>query len=627
MLNLGGLNNLNFVPKAAAKPSTSDKSEASAKPSQGSGFAEVLGQKAGRAPGLKSEKNTRVNPSPDRDPAADDAAEESTDTSTNTYDAGFSAPSLNSGFMRAPLGERVLPNTNPLGRTAASAMTAADDEGVDSLTRRAVWTDFLRKMKDDLGVSPEDMLEAFQSLSDEDLAQPPQASVDKIVMALGLNDQQAQLARQYLQNLVEKTRSPSLGQELNVSEKQIALTAMSERDLQRKAVQSSLDRMNASFFMQGAFKPSPAKAGDTLMSPTEPSAPIVSADAPVSLSEADDVAPLDGEASFMKATLGELNAPNVKPQSAPIRNERPALAAKDQRAINELTAQMQPTTRDATPDVTALVQKFMQGQAPATRASAAPVAEMPLATSAKANVLNAPTPAAANPAGALNALLSGFTDGEDATGDGDTNGDEALDASTLGAQFALGDKAARGANALGSDFKTQLAAQGQPAQPVAVPELVQQAQVMARDGGGEMKVTMTPEGLGEVAMKVSVKDGKVHVQMVTESDEAKKLIERQIGELKSSLSTHHLHVGDIKIDTATNLGQQLEQQYQDAQRQSTQAQWEQFRQDNQGWRRSFFDTPSQRAYKGQADATRDVSAPSVNASARGQGSRRLDLVA
>ncbi len=59
------------------------------------------------------------------------------------------------------------------------------DESIDNLTRRVVWTDFLRKMKEELGVSAEDVLDAFASLSPEELALPPQQNVDKVVMALG----------------------------------------------------------------------------------------------------------------------------------------------------------------------------------------------------------------------------------------------------------------------------------------------------------------------------------------------------------------------------------------------------------------------------------------------------------
>ena len=79
---------------------------------------------------------------------------------------------------------------------------------------------------------------------------------------------------------------------------------------------------------------------------------------------------------------------------------------------------------------------------------------------------------------------------------------------------------------------------------------------------------------------------------------------------------------------ATNMGRQLEQQYQDAQRQHAHAALEQFRQDQQGWRRSFFDLPTVRDYQSQGRAPQDMASPNASASARKvAGSRRLDLVA
>ena len=61
-------------------------------------------------------------------------------------------------------------------------------------------------------------------------------------------------------------------------------------------------------------------------------------------------------------------------------------------------------------------------------------------------------------------------------------------------------------------------------QAMPVNDLVSQAHMMMKDGGGEMRVVLTPEGLGEVAMKISVDGNKVNVQMITQSDDAKKLL-------------------------------------------------------------------------------------------------------
>jgi flagellar hook-length control protein FliK len=298
--------------------------------------------------------------------------------------------------------------------------------------------------------------------------------------------------------------------------------------------------------------------------------------------------------------------------------------------INEAVAQMQPVapgtadTSAKAPDIDALVKKFMAGQAQPAARMAADSAAAPVAPAVPMANMNSSAPAAESAAAAslataaLAKLVSMPAAGNEDSADYQEYTSEAA---YLG---ALAGAEQGGKAAVPSEFQAQLSNAGAPAQPMAVPDLIQNAQVMVRDGGGEMKVTLTPDGLGEVAMRVSVNEGKVSVQMITESDEAKKLIERQLGELKTSLISQNLNVDGIKVDTATNLGKQMEQQYQDAQRQMAQQNLEQFRQDQQGWRRSFFETPALKVYKGQSEAPRDIP---VAPSSKRAHSRRLDLVA
>jgi len=528
-----------------------------------------------------------------------------------------------------PLNDRVGVPTLVMGQGAAKAGMLGkgpEEGGVDSLTRRVVWNDFLRKMKDEFGVSAEDVLQAFGSLSDEELAQPPAESVDKVILALGLNDQQSVIAKQYFQDLIAKTQSRSIGEELNGSSKQIRLSLMTEREMQRKALDRSLVQMNSNFFMNGGMPPGarPIMPAPNMETPAVPNSIKTSesqdANAHPSLAALtpDFAAPPIGEAVTSTANAV------TPPMAAPVAALGKAPVSPQQRALDELTAQMQPVdSKDKSVDQ--LLQKFMQGQAPLggakgmSAAAAAPAMEAASAANAAASAAPAgPTISAS----ALNGLLAALD--ADSSGS-EESGQEFSDANYMNAPLAAAGSKLDAPIASAQDFQAALG-QVKPGAPMDVPELVQQAQLMVRDGGGEMKVTLNQEGLGEVAMRVSVDQGKVNVQMITESDEAKKLIERGLSELKSSLTSNNLQVSDIKIDTATNLGKQLEQQYQDAQRQMTQSGWEQFRQDNQGWRRGFFDTASARVYKGQGEAPRDVQAPTGPASRRA-GSQRLNLVA
>jgi flagellar hook-length control protein FliK len=469
---------------------------------------------------------------------------------------------------------------NPVGKNAA---VAGEETSVDGLTRRAVWHDFLRKMKDDLDIGADELLEAFSSLSDEELSAPPQYSVDKIVMALGLVGNDAEVARKHFMNLVNKTKSGSMGEELASSQRQINLTLMSQREMQRKNDLKSIDRISNGF-MASQAKPVKERALDGLSAPQQQ--------------------PLEETSNFEKS---ELSATALKQPA----REMVQVQGPKGSEILESAPMTKPVQEKNTVDE--LVRQFMLPQSVPQKAA---VEVAPLAEPAAKAIATANTPVVPMTGPTLPGL------GNLADSDSEDDGEFTSDASYL-APTGLQDGKHLGGATIGSDFQAELSKLS-PQQPISVNELVDRAQVMVTDGGGEMKVTLTPEGLGEVAMRVSVEDGKVSVQMITESDEAKKMIERQLSELKSQLSNNHLQVDTIKIDTATNLGKQLEQQYSDAQRQLAQQTLEQFRQDHQGWRRSFFEVPGAKQYRGQGEALRDSTPPS---SSRSRANRRLDLVA
>ncbi len=47
-----------------------------------------------------------------------------------------------------------------------------------------------------------------------------------------------------------------------------------------------------------------------------------------------------------------------------------------------------------------------------------------------------------------------------------------------------------------------------------------------------MKVKLSPEGMGDVSIKVKMVNGQVNIEMVTSNDEAKKILEIGLGEMK-----------------------------------------------------------------------------------------------
>lgn len=657
-MKVAGLNNLGF--QAAVGKTANGKSTSSAK--EKSSFENILGQSDAKAETkLDNKLEKKVEGKPEKkfesktddreNQIADDRADRKTDAKVEAKtdaksgrteiktpykpvtmreredssadndndaeaDALPSAPTMPS-FNSPSLAER-LPNNHinstvsPAVNALQPAAPAAEDATTTDLTRRVVWNDFLRKMGD-LGISAEDVMGAFGTLSDKDLALPPEQTVDKVVMALGLDAQQAAMAKQYFNELISKTRAKSFAQELAGPDKQLSLTLMTNKELQKRTLSKSLDAMDRNFFM-------PKPMGKAAIAPQDFALTQKNMD-----NQALNVLSDEGDESLSR--MSELlRAPTQNPigQQAPV-VPQPTMSAHQ---MNQMVAQMQEqaSTPAEKKSIDQLIKNF-------TLQNGKNSQEMNMAAASQAAAgaqvgVDAPSAANGSPAAALGALQNILANAkrEMAAGGGDSaSSDE--DTQDLSQLTATPQDIRLNEGGIGkNEFQTQMAKAAGAPQPVQVPDLVQQAQVMVRDGGGEMKVTLSPEGLGDVAMHVRVQDGKVSVQMVTESDEAKKLIERQIGDLKHGLTQNNLQVDTIKIDTSSNLGKQLEQQYQDAQRQQQQAAMEQFRQDTQGWRRSFFDTAAVNPYRSQGDRPRDVQAPSTS-NAKARGSRRLDLVA
>jgi flagellar hook-length control protein FliK len=84
-----------------------------------------------------------------------------------------------------------------------------------------------------------------------------------------------------------------------------------------------------------------------------------------------------------------------------------------------------------------------------------------------------------------------------------------------------------------------------------VQNLIENAKILSQKGGGEMQMKLTPEGLGEVQLKVTVANGKVDLELKSQNQEVKKMLESTLSELKSSLAQHSLSIDKVKVDVGT----------------------------------------------------------------------------
>lgn len=154
---------------------------------------------------------------------------------------------------------------------------------------------------------------------------------------------------------------------------------------------------------------------------------------------------------------------------------------------------------------------------------------------------------------------------------------------------------------------SSMAVPGQQNDDASVKQVMTQAQYLIKKGGGEMKVEMSPEGMGTIHLKVMLQDGKVNLHMSADTQEAKKTIESSLAELKTSLAAQKLSMENVKVDviSATNTETATQNQTNTNGQGRDQARqfWNQFNENfgSQGRKESFTDMPNLKGYGSQRD--------------------------
>lgn len=558
---------------------------------------------------LKNKLNAPASPAPKEDKMVDERESVMDDSEVVLSDSDAAAVSVEAPVVKAPM----------MMKAPALKAAKASDEA-QPMEHRLAWNSFLHKMKDKLGISAQDILSAFKSLTQEELAQPPEQNIAKLVQQLGLNDQQAAMAHQFFKELIVRTDA----QALNNNSARLGLdagplAATTQQELRQQKTEQSLQNMNDRFFMTATSGKASTAAPAMAQMSEKPmldgmqknNLAAIASGEKIEDSARASVAKDAGIAiptDIMKASQQAGEMPNIENFSkVSMKQVADTKAPKIVEAFEDAEMPQMPTPATASPLMN--IPKFNAKNLNAPDTNFDPNANS-IPTLAQTPTNQIPVMPLAPTFGG--APEKNFDESTEDSGDMlMADGDETAIAAGHG--FRIDTTDVQGNKELAKAMPT-----------MAVPELVQQAQVMVKDGGGEMKVVLTPEGLGEVAMKVSVKDGKVNVEMITQSDDAKKMLESTMHSLRDGLSAHHLNLESIKVDSAPSLSTQLDQQYRDAQKQQAQQFLEQFHQNNRGQRQSYFDIPGAQTYRSQKDRT---SLGPQNLSNPTAASRRLDLVA
>lgn len=531
---LTGLANLGPPLRGQADMMTAKSSKS---PESAGSFDRVLKTKSNDAPRMAGIKNKDVIPSIKKNEETPKTKEEGTESKETT------------GVEKAEEPNKSARNT-----------------GVKTKNKDDVMLDFMDSMESEFGIAPEQIVGALASVSDQSLSKSPEVTASEVVEKLNLPpEDQAKAEDMYLSFLSEMSRFPvpaaapamtpqvqsmplAEGQpqyqpEFMAKANNVLPTRFQEMQ-KRSQLNASLDRMNDSFFMTNqvpAVQATKLQAYQDQQLATEAIDPALM-DFNQSL---ENQIPLEKEV-FQRTPKDLVDTKGQMELPAEMQAVEPDLSSysEDERAvIKSLTAlgaaatalgQMGAESADVPAKVTAdnLAQPMWQGQ----------MAQNPVAGMMK------------NLDAGGNFNQQGF--------DQNSLADKA-DVDTLskdaGAEFSMPNFSvdtakpeSRSAIAGSSMAAGMAAGSGLGASPVderaSTAQVINQAQYLIKKGGGEAKVQMTPEGLGTVHLKVTVNEGKVGIEMATETKEAKKAIESSLSELKHGLSANRLHLDSIKVD-------------------------------------------------------------------------------
>ncbi|QDK39110.1 flagellar hook-length control protein FliK [Bdellovibrio sp. NC01] len=522
-----------------------------------------------------------------------------------------------------------------------------------SANRQQAIKEFMDSFESEFEIPPTRLVEAMAKLDDSQLKESPETTADAVIEQLGLDDAQADKARaMYASMLMQLQQTP----QQKPAPEMMAGASMSQQGMQMRVAAaqqkqdlmgSAVDNLNKKFWMTQDTKVAqtamPDLSGDLMQNITMDDS-------------ADPTAALD----MMDSSEMDIEAPQAQP----------AMPQAPQAKLPELPPHLQGQMQDAmSPALLAALaaKKAAAAQASAENASeetpelkdefsqalAAPKAEKPLLGPNANNVVQSKD------------AMKDFMQQQQNQSQGDSLMKDAKDFF----QQSAGDKesAKTKLTTKSAEFKsTMTGLEGLQAPPIkgeslkfdpmapmapvapqqmgkaeneaAVKQLMNQAQYLIKNGGGEVKVEMTPEGMGTIHLKVMLQDGKVNMQMSADTQEAKKTIESSLAELKTSLAAHKLSVENVKIDVvntaSTDNSAQNNQQNMNGQNQHREARqfWNQFNDNfgNQGRREALADFQNIKGYGGKGrDPLQPLETSSTKTAARavsGKGSG-LNLVA
>ncbi len=517
--------------------------------------------------------------------------------------------------------------------------------------------EFMTEMETKFGVAPEQIVEAFSQLDEATLSGRPEDAMNQFLSALQIPPAQIADAQQLYMKMVIETGEALVNEQVSPGNNaDVAFSVLSPKEMKLQKLRDSLDEMSTSFFPN---KQLPNARLNMFADPMANNVPMMNGQNAEGISVEGMEAPVEGdvEAQTLAASANLEQKPSKNSQASSMFGLGAALggAAAMAKGATESATQSADASSTASAMSSSLSQNSEassalgdsssnQSQDFSGNSSEAQAQQLLQNLEQSLGGLGALAPAsfaAASVAAAKSAYGSGNGSGDSRASETDVKIE--ADASSIGpANVSAPTHGSTAAKLTPEAMLLQMPQATPEENQQNINEVIRNAQVMLKKGGGEMNMQLRPEGLGSVNLKVMVQDGQVSVRMITENDGAKKILENGISDLKQQLAANKLHVDTMKIEAAGDSAmQKFEQSFQEGQRENARQQahdfMSAFRDDRQGFAQGFMDRPNMSGgYKQKDQKRRDLqpsdaaevaAASSSKNGRRTDGARRLNLVA
>ncbi|MCB0394503.1 MAG: flagellar hook-length control protein FliK [Bdellovibrionales bacterium] len=445
---------------------------------------------------------------------------------------------------------------------------------------------FMSVMEEDYGIDPEQVLSSLSEMSDDELLNPPRETMTKFLDNLDVQDEQRQQVESLYTGMLNQIEMAD--QKAGRFDKKVKMEVISPKEIRQKRLSESIESLNKKFFLNdtrpqfGKMNADGQKVDGKIIQ-NDPSQRVDQLNK--SFYALDDLQ--GNQRSNEQGQENQNRAAGAVVGAVPVFNQSPQPISQTPQPMSadgvsdSVLKSLQEVTRDDSVDFDPQGQGVSGNNAPAF-ASPFALAQMEGFEGEESSLGGE----SSNDFGEVSAMKAG-----DDEGDEKIEGHEKFDELV---HHLDGDQAQMDLSVDGPEVDSFSRIEPNNLEKTQnLREIVQGARALVRDGGGEMNIRLSPEGMGEIQLKVAVNKGNVDIQMLTNNSETKRHLESTINDLKNGLASQKLNLETVKVDmNQAGLGQDFDMtQSGQQQRHMAQEFLQQFRDNNNSFRNAFYAGP------------------------------------